>query len=250
MPAVTPSTKKTIKKSSKNILAIDIGGSHIKATVPDANGKIPEPYQKEITPVPATPAAITRCIKKLTPKFTAFNKISVGFPGYVKTGVVYTAPNLGRGWAKVDFAKQLSAIFKMPVRLANDADMQELGVAKGKGFEIAVTLGTGFGTAFLPDGKLLPHLELAHHPVSGKKDYDAYIGDAALKKIGKKKWNNRMKKVLQIVTVVFNYDHLYLGGGNTANLTIPLAKNISIVSNADGIHGGQGYGMIPNTFSK
>ncbi len=238
MPAKAVSSKKAIPPTSDNILAIDIGGSHIKGTILDSNGKIVEQYKSEVTPVNATPTAVLQCIKALAAQFDSFDKISVGFPGYVKNGVVYTAPNLGKGWTNVDFEKQLSTHFKKPVRIANDADMQGLGVADGKGFEIVVTLGTGFGTAFLLDGKLLPHLELAHHPISGKKDYDAYIGDAAMKKIGNKKWNHRIEKVLTVLKTVFNYDHLYISGGNTAHLKIKLAKNITLVSNIDGIHGG------------
>ncbi len=235
-----PSTnkKKTIKKTAPNILTIDIGGSNIKATVLNSHGKIVEPYKKEPTPNPATPIAVIAAIKKLATQFTTFDKISVGFPGYVKDGIVHTAPNLGKGWANTDLAKKLSTIFKKPVRLVNDADLQGLGVAKGKGFEIVITVGTGFGTAFLLDGKLLPHMELAHHPLNGKKDYDNYIGEATLLRIGKKEWKKRMQRVLGILVTVFNYDHLYISGGNADLLTFRLAKNISIVSNKDGIKGG------------
>lgn len=230
--------KKIAKKGSNHILAIDIGGSHIKGTVLDSSGKIIEPYKKEPTPKPATPAAVIAAIKKLATQFTGFEKISVGFPGYVKDGVVHTAPNLGKGWPNTQLAKKLSGIFKKPVRIINDADLQGLGVAKGKGFEIVITLGTGFGSAFLMNGKLLPHMELAHHPLNGKKDYDDYIGEAALLHIGKKEWKKRMRKVLDILVTVFNYDHLYISGGNAELLRSRLAKNISIVSNKDGIKGG------------
>jgi len=238
MPVSTITKKSTGKNQSNHFLSIDIGGSHIKGTVLDSEGKMMETYKKEVTPKPATPAAVIACIKKLASQFTKFDKISVGFPGYVKGGIVYTAPNLGRGWTKVDLAKKLSVIFHKPVRIANDADMQGLGVAKGTGFEIVITLGTGFGTAFLLEGKLLPHMELAHHPLNGKKDYDDYIGEAALKRIGRKEWKKRMRRVLGILVTVFNYDHLYISGGNAAYLTFRLDKNISIVSNKDGIRGG------------
>jgi polyphosphate glucokinase len=236
--AVSPSPKKASKNTAKKILAIDIGGSHIKGTVLDSDGKIVEPYKKEPTPKPATPAAVIAGIERLAQLFTAYDHISVGFPGYVKNGVVHTAPNLGKGWANTDLAKKLNTIFKRPVRIVNDADLQGLGVSKGKGFEIVITLGTGFGTAFLMDGKLLPHIELAHHPLNEKKDYDAFIGEAALDRIGKKEWKKRMQRVLGILVTVFNYDHLYISGGNADLLTFKLAKNISIVSNKDGIKGG------------
>jgi polyphosphate glucokinase len=224
--------------TDEKILAIDIGGSHIKATILNSDGILIQPYEQELTPHPATPLAVMKCIKKLTTGFPSFDKISVGFPGYVKNGVVYTSPHLSRGWHNIDFAKMLSCNFDKPALVINDADLQGLGIAQGKGLEIVVTLGTGFGTAFLWNGKLLPHFELAHHPVTAKKDYDTYIGQKALEEAGARKWNKRIKKVITILGSVFNYDHLYLGGENAAHLHISLAKNISIVSNKDGIHGG------------
>jgi polyphosphate glucokinase len=123
--------------------------------------------------------------------------------------------------------------------VVNDADMQGLGVVKGKGLEMVITLGTGFGTALLMNGHLLPHLELAHHPVKdADTTYDKYIGEKALEKYGKERWNKRMQKVFKILKTVFNYDTLYIGGGNSDLLTFKLDKNMKIVTNADGIKGG------------
>ena len=150
-----------------------------------------------------------------------------------------TAPNLGNElWKGYDLQQKLTEVLQAPVRVVNDADLQGLAVVSGKGLEIVITLGTGFGTALLLDGYLLPHLELAHHPVTKKKDYDQYIGDKALETIGREKWNTRMERVLQIVKTVFNYDHLYISGGNSSKLSFELDEHISIVSNIDGIKGG------------
>jgi polyphosphate glucokinase len=125
-----------------------------------------------------------------------------------------------------------------PVRVVNDADLQGLGVVNGKGFEIVVTLGTGFGTALLMDGQLLPHLEIAHHPIKKGVDYDQYIGEKALLEIGESKWNKRIMKVIDILKTVFNYDFLYISGGNAKKINFELESNIKIVTNKDGIKGG------------
>jgi polyphosphate glucokinase len=125
-----------------------------------------------------------------------------------------------------------------PAKVVNDADMQGLGVVKGKGLELVITLGTGFGTALLYNGTLLPHLEFSHQPVGKVKSYDKYIGEVAIEKDGLKKWNRRMQKVFEVLKTVFNYDYLYIGGGNSDKLTFKLDKNMKIVSNADGIKGG------------
>lgn len=224
--------------SQLKILAIDIGGSHVKATVLDKDGNMLSDYIKTDTPSPANPDNIIQAIKELT-KDVDYDRMSVGFPGYVRDSIVGTAPNLDdKAWRGYDLGKRLQDEFNKPARVANDADMQGLGVASGKGLELVVTLGTGLGSALLLDGVLLPHLEMAHHPITKSKDYDAYMGDKELDKIGKKKWNIRMKRVFKTLKTVFNYDHLYIGGGNSRLLTIELDDNMTIVSNKDGIKGG------------
>ena len=223
----------------ENIMTIDIGGSFIKATVLNQEGELLQGYQKVKTPNPATPQKVLEAIQYLVMDFQDYDKISVGFPGYIKKGIVRTAPNLGTDlWKDVNLNRLLHDALNKPVRIANDADMQGLGVVSEKGLEMVITLGTGFGTALLLDGHLLPHLELAHHPITKNKTYDDYIGDKALKKTGVKKWNKRMKNVLDILKTVFNYDWLYIGGGNSGKLNFKLDENIKIISNKDGIKGG------------
>lgn len=232
---------KTLKQATTatKILAVDIGGSNVKATLLNEHGQMVADYKKLPTPAPATPDRVIETIELLSKNFPGFEKVSVGFPGYVRNGVVITAPNLGTEvWRHTPFAEKLSTVLHKPVRVVNDADMQGLGVVSGNGLEIVVTLGTGFGTAVLYNGVLLPHLELAHHPVTKVKDYDAYIGDKEMARIGKQRWNKRMMRVIDILKTVFNYDHLYIGGGNSDELTFKLDDNISIVNNKDGIKGG------------
>jgi polyphosphate glucokinase len=225
--------------SQLRVLSIDIGGSHIKATILNKKGELKMEYDKIATPAPANPENVIKAINTLVKDFPSYDKISVGFPGYVKDGVVKTAPNLGTDyWADVDLSKKLEKALGKPTKVVNDADMQGLGVVAGKGLEMVVTLGTGFGTALLMDGNLLPHFELAHLPIKEDITYDKYIGEKALEKEGKEKWNKRMKKVFQILKTVFNYDTLYIGGGNSDELTFKLDKNMKIVTNADGIKGG------------
>jgi len=225
--------------SAIRILSIDIGGSSIKATIVSREGEMLQEYKKSKTPKPASPAEVLRVIKLLIKDFQAYDRVSVGFPGYVKNGVICTAPNLGTAmWKGVDLSKLLGDSLGKPVRVANDADIHGLGVVSGKGLELVITLGTGFGTAILMDGILLPHLELAHHPVTKKRTYDGFIGDKAFIEIGKKRWNRRMKQVIRVLKTVFNYDRLYIGGGNADELEFKLDDNIEIITNRDGIKGG------------
>jgi polyphosphate glucokinase len=223
----------------ERILTIDIGGSSIKATVLNTEGEMLVDYIKTPTPENASPDKVIKEIKKLVADFPSYDKISVGFPGYVKNGIVYTAPNLGtKAWKDFKLAQVIANTFNKPVRLLNDADLQGFALIKGKGLEMIITLGTGFGTALFANGDSFPHLELAHLPIRKGKDYDDYIGDAALKKEGDEKWNKKVKEVLRIFKTVVNYDTLYLSGGNSKRINFKLDDNIQITGNRDGIKGG------------
>ncbi|HEY8933971.1 MAG TPA: ROK family protein [Cyclobacteriaceae bacterium] len=226
-------------EAHERILAIDIGGSRIKATILAPDGNMLMEYDKIETPASGKPADIIQAILTLTKSFEPYDKISVGFPGYVKGGIVHTAPNLGtEKWAGVEFAKLLVEKMQKPLRLLNDADLQGLGVVSGQGLEIVITLGTGFGTAILIDGNLIPHFEIAHHPIKKNVDYDAYVGNHAREDIGDERWNKRIRKVIEILKTVFNYDRLYISGGNSRKLNFSLEDNIIIASNRLGIRGG------------
>lgn len=221
------------------ILALDIGGSSIKATVLDWKGKMLQEYQKKKTPSKASPKRVLETILELVKDFQQYDRIAVGFPGYIKKGIVITAPNLGTDlWKGTNLNKLIHDALNKPVRIINDADMQALAVVSGEGLEMVITLGTGFGSALLRDGNLLPHLELAHHAITKNKTYDQYVGDHALKGEGQAKWNKRMKRILTMLKTVFNYDRLYIGGGNARKLNFKLDENIIVISNIDGIKGG------------
>lgn len=220
------------------ILAIDIGGSHIKTILLNGEGQVLGERKRLPTPKPATPGAVLEVIKELASQSEQFDRAAAGFPGFIKEGVVKTAPNLGtEHWAETNLQEKLTQLLNVPVIAVNDADFQGAGLVEGKGLEMVLTLGTGFGTALTYNGKLLPHLEISQHPVTKSKNYDQYIGEAALKEIGEERWNERMQKVLNIVKTVFNYDILYISGGNAELLNFKLDENIHIKTNKDGFLG-------------
>jgi polyphosphate glucokinase len=221
-------------------LAVDIGGSGIKAALLDKDGSIIGDRQRVPTPPkPVAPEALVHAIDKAASPLGDFDRVSVGFPGYVRDGRVLTAPNLGTEMLTgFDLQSALARHWGKPVRVLNDADVQGFGAVEGHGVEMVLTLGTGAGTAIFRDGEIMPHLELAHHPVSGNKTYDEYIGNAARQKKGRKAWSKRVAKVIQILRVVVRFDHLYLGGGNAKDIAFPLPPDVTIVPNTDGLTGG------------
>ncbi|MFW6359787.1 MAG: ROK family protein [Chroococcales cyanobacterium] len=222
----------------KRTLAVDIGGSGVKVMVLDETGTPITERHRVKTPQPATPEPIIEAIATLATEVGEFDRVSVGFPGVVIRGVVKTAVNLHPEWHEVDLATILEEKLGKPVRVANDADIQGLGAISGKGIELAITLGTGFGTALFVDGVLVPNLEVAHHRFRKKKTYEELLGRAALEEYGRKKWNKRLKKAIASLQHLFNYERIYIGGGETENITFELPDNAKIVPNVLGLLGG------------
>jgi len=232
-----PKTASRRRKPSPRTLAIDIGGTGIKAITLDERGKAITERSRIATPEPATPKALLRVIKQLAAMQGRFDRVSVGFPGVIKRGVVYTAPNLGKGWNNYEFERALTRKLGHPVRLANDADVQGLGSISGRGLELVITLGTGFGSVLFIDGRRI-HLELGHHPFRKGRTYEDELGHAALRKKGKAKWNQRLREAIADLKNTFNYDRLWIGGGNSRYIKLKLPDNVRIVSNLQGLLGG------------
>jgi len=218
-------------------LAIDIGGSGMKAMLLSPAGKPVCERERMATPAIPTPQAVLRALDRLRARLGNFDRVSVGFPGVVKRGVTYIAANLHPRWANFPLEKELQKRWGKPVRVANDAAVQGYGAVKGRGVELVLTLGTGLGSSLFTDGRLCPGLELGHHPWR-EKTYEDYLGRRGLDKYGKKQWNKRLKEAIEQSRQLFNWDHLYLGGGNAKKIGIKLPANVSIVSNQDGILGG------------
>jgi polyphosphate glucokinase len=239
--------KRTLKPSGRgkspsaapHTLAIDIGGTHLKASVLDRLGAEIVAHREVETPHPGPPNVLLPLLESLVHGLPAYDRVSAGFPGVVRRGRILTAPNLGTaGWRGFRLAADLARRFGRPARVLNDAEVQGFGVIRGKGLECVVTLGTGVGSAVYRDGELMPHLELGQHPIDDDKTYDKYLGAAALRKHGVAKWNRRVRRMIKIVQTLLNYDRLYLGGGNASKIRGKLPPDTAIVSNEAGITGG------------
>ncbi len=233
-------------------LAIDIGGTGLKASVLDAAGAKIVPRVRTKTPYPCPPRTLVRALDKLTYDLPPWDRISVGFPGFVRDGRVLTAPNLStkRGpgtplsrklveaWAGFPLAAELEGRLGKPTRLSNDADMQGLAVISGTGLELVLTLGTGLGTAIFNDGTPMPHLELALMPFRGKGTFQDEIGNKTRRRIGNARWSKRVLEAVEMFDALLHFDHLYVGGGNARKLEVDLGHRATLVDNTAGILGG------------
>ena len=182
MPDAAPSKKKKQAASAPagapaptqgpRTLAVDIGGSGVKTMLLDASGKPLSDRLRAKTPNPSNPKAISAIIAGFANQLGNFDRVSVGFPGVIKHGVVFTAANLDKKWLQYDFAGNLSKELGKPVRVANDAVVQGLGAVTGMGVELVITLGTGMGAALYLEGRPIPSLEMGHHPFRNGKTYE------------------------------------------------------------------------------
>lgn len=222
-------------------LAVDISASGIiKAVVLDQDGN-PQSGQTSAsmpTPGPVEPDAVLSAIAELANGQEAFDRVSVGFPGVVHHGITQTAANLTPSWIGFDLATTLSQHLNKPVRVANGADIQGFGAISRHGVELVITLETGFGSALFVDGKLVSNLELAHHRFRKKQTYEEQLGQVALDEAGEEKWNSRLARAIRSLETLFNYDRLYISGGNAKMITLDLPANVRIVPNVTGLLGG------------
>lgn len=219
-------------------LCIDIGGTGIKAIIADEGGVALTERGRVDTPNPATPEAVLDVIAQLASAQGDFDRVSVGFPGVVCGRMIKRTHNLDESFAGFDLSSAVEQRLGKPVRIANDALIQGLAVIEGKGFEMAITLGTGLGCGLYIDGKQAG-CEIAHHPFRKRKTYEDLVGNAARRKVGNKKWNKRVRRIIEQLSETFNYRKLYIGGGNVKHLVREgLPENAQVVDNVAGLLGG------------
>lgn len=208
-----------------NVLVIDIGGTNIKFTATGRKEPVKFPSGLKMSP-----RKMVAQIKKETAGWK-YDAVAIGYPGVVKADKIITEPhNLAKGWVGFNFARALGK----PVKLINDAAMQALGSYR-KGIMLFLGLGTGLGTALVVDGKVIP-MELAH--LSYKSyTYEHYLGQKALDKKGRKKWNRQVQEAVEQLVAAFVCDDVVLGGGNVKNLK-QLPAGCRTGDNANAFKGG------------
>jgi polyphosphate glucokinase len=208
-----------------NVLAVDVGGTHVKFL---ATGH--EEPQKFVSGPELGPKQMVATVKKLAADWR-YDVVSIGYPGPILRDHIINDPyNLGPGWVGFDFEKA----FGCPVKLINDAAMQALGSYEA-GKMLFLGLGTGLGSAMVIDGIVEP-MELAHLPYR-KGTYEDYIGLRGLKKYGKKKWRRYVEDIVAHFIKAMEPDEVVLGGGNVKCLK-HLPPQCRAGSNANAFLGG------------
>jgi predicted NBD/HSP70 family sugar kinase len=205
-PEVTASVGSKSETQAMKVLAIDVGGTHVKML---ATGQ--QTPQKFVSGPKMTAKQMVSRVKKLATGWN-YDAVSIGYPGPLLHGhIIHEPRNLGAGWVNFDFKKA----FGCPVKIINDAAMQALGSYKG-GRMLFLGLGTGLGSTMIVDGLLEP-MELGHLPYR-KATYEDYVGIRGLKRLGKKKWRKHVADVVERLTAALEPDDVVLGGGNVKEL--------------------------------
>jgi predicted NBD/HSP70 family sugar kinase len=215
-----------LRKAQRRVLAIDVGGSHVKTRVSGQS----ETREFESGPT-LTPARMVARVRRLARDWK-YDVVSIGYPGVVVHGKIATEPfNLGRGWVGFDFRKA----FGRPTALMNDAAMQAIGSYEG-GRMLFLGLGTGLGSALIVDGTVAP-MELAHLPFKRGRSYEDYVGDRGRRRLGARKWRRIVAEVVEQLSHALEADYVVIGGGNAKKLK-KLPKNARLGNNEFAFLGG------------
>lgn len=247
------------------ILGVDIGGSGIKGAIVDtAKGELVTERYRIDTPQPATPEAIAVTLAQLVTYFNWRGPVGCGFPAAIQHGIVRTAANISPSFIGTHIDKLFSETTKCPCYNLNDADaagMAEMHFGEGagqSGVVLLITIGTGLGTVFFTDGKLLPNTELGHLHLQNGKIAEHYASDMVrkTKDLSWKNWGNRFNTYLTTMEELFWPDLILLGGGASkkfdkfkAQITVETPVKPAAFLNQAGIVGAALYAQSKNIFT-
>jgi len=208
------------------ILVIDIGGSHVKLLATGRRVPVKVPSGPTLTPQRMVDEVLEAT------EGWSYDAVSIGYPGPVARNRPVKEPvNLGDGWVKFNYQRA----FGVPVRIINDAAMQALGSYAGRTM-LFLGLGTGLGNTLVINGTVVP-MEMGHLPFANGKTYEDTIGEAGLKKTGKRKWRRNVKAIVELLASATNADYVVLGGGNVRFMD-ELPPNTRRGNNANAFRGG------------
>ncbi len=148
-------------------IAIDIGGTQLRAAVYPEEGLTPVAHKTILTHQghEKPEELLLGLIASVWPKDDRVKCIAAGVAGPLdpKTGIVYYAPNIS-GWVEFPLGSMIEQKFRTETRLGNDANLAGLGEWKygaGVGHHdlIYLTISTGIGGGIIINDRMLvgPH---------------------------------------------------------------------------------------------
>lgn len=256
-------------------LCIDCGGGGIKAVVLRSDGLPANRDEAPIednaeapssggsagsirtpTPYPLPPELLVQIFVDLAARLPRADRVTVGMPGMIREGQVIATPHyvtktgprskvlpeLVDRWAGYDMKAAVQQALGIPALVLNDAEVAGSSLVVGRGLEMMLTLGTGLGNAIFHNGNLAPHAELSQGNVRWGLTFDDYLGEHERLRLGDAHWSRRVRRVLEGFQPVYQWDTLYLGGGNSRRITryhrTRMPAGVQVVSNEAGMLGG------------
>jgi polyphosphate glucokinase len=215
--------------TERTILAVDVGGSHVKALLStESAGE--SGHRRFVSGPELGPQEMVAGVVQLTNDW-AYDAVSIGIPAPVHANRVATEPvNLGTGWVGFDFQEA----FGLPTKVINDAAMQALGSYEG-GKMLFLGLGTGLGNALVVEHVVVP-MELGHLPFR-RGTFEDYVGQRGRDRLGKKKWREAVGETIERLSAAVEADYIVLGGGNAKRVT-DLPPNVRLGANDNAFVGG------------
>ncbi len=223
-----PLKRKDGKKLPATIIGIDIGGTGIKGGIVDlAEGAIVGDRYRVETPQPATPEAVAVVVADIVAELSTRPgapaeglPIGVTFPAIIQHGVARSAANVDESWIDTDVDALFTKVLGRDVHVINDADaagLAEVQYGAGKGVNgtvLVITLGTGIGSAFIFDGKLVPNAELGHLEIDGH-DAETQASAVARERLGLdwEEYSVKLQRYFSHVEFLFSPELFIVGGG-------------------------------------
>jgi polyphosphate glucokinase len=241
-------------------LVVDFGASLIKYRVSDGAGDPVGDATVSQSPSPCSPGQLVDRVVEIAAGVAAFDRVSVGFPGMIRSGLVLSAPLFWSGhrglddpdpslvwaWTRYPLQAELERALSRPICVVNDSALHAAGVIAGEGVEFVLTLGTGIGTTLAQDGIIAPHLELAHHPLLANGTYNDFIGDPALTRVGVEEWRRRVLQTIAIIDQLVFFDSLFLGGGNSRLIRHVSDPRVILIDPLQALDGGHRLWSLPD----
>ena len=147
-------------------------------------------------------------------------RVGVAFPAVIRRGVAHSAANVDPSWIGTDADALFTKASGHDVHVVNDADaagLAEMRYGAGRdrdGVVIVFTFGTGIGSGFFLDGRLVPNTELGHLEIDGH-DAERRAAASARDRDGLSwpQWAERVETYLRHVVFLFSPELVIVGGG-------------------------------------
>jgi glucokinase len=149
--------------SVRAAVGVDVGGTNTKAAIVDPQGKIIQRQERPTEDNAATKgviAVVEELVRRSAELHCKIEVVGIGAAGFVdaQSGSVTFAPNVTYDDPKI--AEAVRARLSLPVVVDNDANAaawgeRAFGAARGSDHVAYVGVGTGIGSGFIVDGRLV-----------------------------------------------------------------------------------------------